>query len=87
MIIKKLSACSQFTAGDKSILREILNPIKTTLPIPYSLAHASVKPGNKTLAHRLKTSEVYYIIEGSGIMHIDNESETVSAGDSIVIPP
>lgn len=87
MIIKKLPKCTEFIARDKSILRELFNPNKTPLPINYSLAHACVKPGDKTLPHRLKTSEVYYILEGSGIMHIDSESKTVCTGDAMFIPP
>ena len=87
MIIKELSKCTEFIAEDKSILRELLNPNKTSLPFNYSLAHACIKPGNKTVPHRLKTSEVYYLLEGSGIMHVEKESAHVHSGVAISIPP
>jgi mannose-6-phosphate isomerase-like protein (cupin superfamily) len=35
----------------------------------------------------LKTSEVYYILEGEGIMHVDDESAAVHAGQAIYVPP
>lgn len=87
MLIKKLQDCDEFTAGDNSLLRELLHPDKADLAIRYSLAHAVVKPGVASRPHRLKTSEVYYILEGEGIMHIDGESARVSPGQAVYIPP
>lgn len=87
MKIKKLKDCKQFIAGDNSILREILNPHKESLELNYSLAYAKVKPGKKTLKHRLKYSEVYYILKGKGMMYIDKEKRSVNSGDTIYIPP
>jgi mannose-6-phosphate isomerase-like protein (cupin superfamily) len=55
------------------MLRELLHPDKADLAIRYSLAHAVVKPGLATTSHILKTTEVYYIMEGEGIMHINEE--------------
>ncbi len=69
------------------MLREILHPDKDDLLIHYSLAHAVVKPGDTTWAHRLRTSEVYYIIEGEGIMHINDENAQVRPGSTVYIPP
>ncbi len=79
--------CEEIIAGDNSILREVLHPKNEKLQIRYSLAHAIVKPGETSLAHKLKTSEVYYILEGEGIMYIENESEKVHSGQAVYIPP
>ncbi len=87
MFIRELKDCEEFTAGDKSILREILHPDKADLRIRYSLAHAVVKPGQTTLKHRLRTSEVYHILEGEGVMHIDTETRHVRPGSTVYIPP
>jgi len=46
-----------------------------------------VRPGQTTRLHALTTSEVYYIIEGKGIMHIDDETSAVAPGDAVYIPP
>ena len=86
-MIVDLRNCRKFTGGDKSNLRELLNPLKTKLRIRYSLAHATVRRGKKTLPHKLKSPEVYYIIQGSGKMHIDNRSSKVGAGTAVYIPP
>lgn len=87
MFIKKLSNCLEFIAGDKTILREILHPAKMDFIWRYSLAHAIVKPGETSQLHSLQTSEVYYILDGEGIMHIDDENEPVWPWDTISIPP
>ena len=87
MFIKNLQDCEEFIAGDDSLLRELLHPDKSDLAIRYSLAHAVVKPGQTSKPHKLKTSEVYYILEGEGIMHINGESERVRPGQVIYIPP
>lgn len=87
MFVVELQDCEEFTAGDNCKLREILHPAKAKLELRYSLAHATVAPGETTWLHRLKTSEVYYIIQGRGIMFIDDESQNVGPGSTIYIPP
>jgi mannose-6-phosphate isomerase-like protein (cupin superfamily) len=87
MLIKNLSKCEEFTAGDDTILRELLHPDKEDLQLRYSLAHATLKSGKKSYRHKLKTSEVYYILEGIGLMHIGDESKEVKPGSAVYIPP
>ncbi|HEY0378771.1 MAG TPA: cupin domain-containing protein [Pyrinomonadaceae bacterium] len=36
--------------------------------------------------HHVETEEVYYILEGSGLMTVGAESREVSAGDAVFIP-
>jgi mannose-6-phosphate isomerase-like protein (cupin superfamily) len=86
MLIKDLKECEEIIAGDNTILKELLNPLKEDISVRYSLAHARLKPGQISLAHRLKSSEVYYILEGQGEMHIDVEKEKVYKGQAIYIP-
>jgi len=87
MIIKALKEIYSIHAGDNSLLCEILNPLKQDINIRYSLAWAQLKRGQKSLAHRLKNSEVYYILKGSGIMYINNEKKPVKKNDTVYIPP
>jgi len=87
MIIKDIKGITEITAGDGSALRELLHPGQDPLPLGYSLARAVVRPGAKTTPHRLKSSEVYYILEGRGLMRIGGETAEVGAGQVIFIPP
>ena len=59
---------------------ELLHPDKEYVKLRYSLAHAVVKQGETSYRHKLKHSEVYYILEGKGMMYIDNESVEVREG-------
>jgi len=87
MLIKDLQDCEKIIAADNCVLREVLHPAKTNLDLRYSLAHAIVKSGETTLPHKMKTSEVYYILEGEGVMYIEDESAKVHSGQAIYIPP
>ncbi len=87
MFIRDLADCPEFIAGDNTILRELLHPDKADINIRYSLAHAVLKPGKTSQQHILKTSEVYYILEGEGEMHIDDETKSAIPGQAIYIPP
>ena len=87
MLIKDLKECEEIIAGDNAILKELLNPLKEDISVRYSLAHARLKPGQISFAHSLKSSEVYYILQGKGEMHIDGEKEDVSRGQVVYIPP
>jgi len=87
MLIQKLNNCPEFTAGDGTLLRELLHPDKQPIDLRYSLAQAIVAPGQTSLAHSLTTSEVYYILSGEGEMHIGEEVQRVEPGDAIYIPP
>ncbi|MFC1634859.1 cupin domain-containing protein [Planctomycetota bacterium] len=87
MFVKRVKDCREFTAGDDSNLRELLHPEKSALEIRYSLAHAKVAAGQRTLPHRLESGEVYYIIAGEGMMHVDEEAVEVSPNCTVYIPP
>jgi mannose-6-phosphate isomerase-like protein (cupin superfamily) len=87
MLIKKLQDCKEFVAGDNTVLRELLHPDKADVKCRYSFAPATIKSGKSSTPHSLKTSEVYYILEGEGVMHIGNESFQVSKNQLVYIPP
>ncbi|MFW9843566.1 MAG: cupin domain-containing protein [Candidatus Thorarchaeota archaeon] len=90
MLIRRLQDREIFNALDNTIIREILNPKHESQPLVlnYSLAHATLNPKENSLPHRFfEASEVYYILKGKGVMHINNETAEVSSGDTIYIPP
>ncbi|MEH2007852.1 cupin domain-containing protein [Nostoc sp.] len=87
MLVQKLQDCPEFIAGDNTILRELLHPDKQLLTLRYSLAHATVPVGKTSQPHSLSTSEVYYILSGTGEMQIDDETQIVQPGDAVYIPP
>lgn len=87
MLVRNLNDCEEFVAGDHTILRELLHPDKQPLDLRYSLAHATLAPGKTSTPHSLKTSEVYYILAGTGEMSIAEARQQVEPGDAVYIPP
>jgi mannose-6-phosphate isomerase-like protein (cupin superfamily) len=78
-IVRKESK-SPFIAKDGSEIRELYKSER------MSLAEATAY--HETNRHFHKASEeIYYILEGNGIMEIEGEKKEVSAGDTVVILP
>jgi mannose-6-phosphate isomerase-like protein (cupin superfamily) len=89
MIIRDIADCPRSRVIDGSLLAELLHPDKVpgAQRLRCSVAHAIVPPGEATLPHVLKTStELYYILEGSGEMHIGSRSAPVHPGQIVLIP-
>ncbi|MFA4877109.1 MAG: cupin domain-containing protein [Methanoregula sp.] len=90
MLIRDIADCPHERVIDRSILSEILHPDKTAGAggLGCSVAHAIVPTGESTLPHVLSVStEIYYILSGSGEMHIGPEHEQVHEGQIVLIPP
>jgi mannose-6-phosphate isomerase-like protein (cupin superfamily) len=89
MLIRELRESPRFRAKDGTTICELLHPDREEgISMGYSLAHAILGPGKSSAPHRLKSSsEVYFILEGRGIMHIGGESDDVGPGQAVYIPP
>lgn len=87
MLIKDVEECKEIIAEDRSILKELLSPLKDDVAITYSIAYAKVKPGKTTRLHRLKATEIYYILHGKGEMRINDEVMEIRKNQLIYIPP
>lgn len=87
MTVQNLNEQSPFTTKDGSTIRSILD--RTNAPVQnQSLAEATVPVGKPTERHYHKLSEeLYFILEGQGIMEINGEERQVLPGDAILIPP
>ena len=86
MLIKTIADIPSFIAGDKTIIQEVLHPKNDDAAINYSLAHASVNIGEQSIPHRLKSTEVYIILNGKGKVHIDDSEAIIEAGQLVFIP-
>ena len=87
MIVNQLRDQNPFTTADGSTIRSILDA--TNAPVEkQSLAEASLPEGGCTERHYHKLSEeIYFILEGRGLMEIDGDEREVGQGDAILIPP
>lgn len=77
-----------FTVCDGCQLAEIMHPYRLPLPFSsYSLSHATLAAGGKTLRHRLKTSsETYYILSGECAIFVGERKIKAERGTSVAVP-
>ena len=90
MLVRDIHGCRRFIALDGTNICELLHPDREEedLMMGCSIAHASLEPGEASRPHLLKSSsEVYYILEGEGVMHIAGESARVRPGHAVYVPP
>jgi mannose-6-phosphate isomerase-like protein (cupin superfamily) len=86
MIIRQLSKQAPFTTKDGSTIRSILD--RANAPVAnQSLAEARVPTGGATQRHyHRRSEEFYFILEGTGRVEVDGETQAVGPGDAILIP-
>ncbi len=84
-IFKRRNDVEGFKAGDATHIKEIIHPKNDNISLPYSFACGSIEQGASSLPHVLQNEELYYIIEGQAIVHVEGERLSVKSGDSILI--
>ena len=84
MKIYKTDLSTEVYIEEDCYIVEIINDPSEEL----SIARSRVLPGVTTRLHSLSgTKEVYYILEGEGLVTVDDESAMLTKGDSVVIFP
>jgi mannose-6-phosphate isomerase-like protein (cupin superfamily) len=87
MFMRDVRDCTEIIAGDGTRLRELFNPLKDKMELRYSFAVATIAPGETSLLHRLKHSEVYYFLAGRGEMQVGGDNARVRPGQVVYVPP
>jgi len=87
MILKKLQDIDIVDGGEGSKIRQIFHPHNTLSGIRFSISHSLVKPYKKSTLHKMKTAEVNYILEGEGVLHVDDDVINIAKDQAIYIPP
>ncbi len=87
MIVQNLENQRPFTTKDGSTIRSILD--RTNAPVQHqSLAEARLPAGGTTMRHHhRRAEELYFILEGHGLMEVDGIEQEVGPGDCVLIPP
>ena len=86
MIVRNIKDSNPFIAIDGSTIREIVHPSNTP-SVNQSLAEVRIEPGNATSNHiHRKTEEIYFILSGTGRMHLSKKEIIVGKDDAIIIP-
>ncbi len=83
-----MDAAVPFTTKDGSTIRELLGLPTSSLIRNQSLAEATLEPAQSTQRHYHRLSEeIYFLLEGGGLMEVDGEEREVGPGDAVLIPP
>ena len=87
MSIKENSKIEFIEGGEGAKIKQYFEPRNTSNGINYSIAQFSLKVGEKTKLHKIKSSEIYYILEGKGKLKINDEVFALKINDSAYVPP
>ena len=87
MLQRKESDIEQITGDEGTKIRQYFSPTNTGEKISYSLAQFALDSGKKSKMHKINSSEIYYILKGTGEITINNIIYELSENDSIFVPP
>ena len=87
MDVRNIAEVEAFTTKDGSEIRELLAHRNSCIR-NQTLAEARLAPAMSTAPHYHRdTEEIYYVLEGQGVMRVGEDSRPVGPGDAIAIPP
>lgn len=70
------------------IVYELVGPNLGETTQRHSVAHVIIPPGKSSLLHyHPEAEESYYILRGNARIILGDEQETITAGETILIPP
>ncbi|AFS81026.1 cupin [Candidatus Nitrosopumilus koreensis AR1] len=85
MSLRKNSEIESIQGNEGTTIKQFFDPHNTE--IGYSLAQFTLEPGKKSKLHKLKSSEIYYILEGNASLMIDDKVLELNKDDSACVPP
>ena len=87
MDVQNIDRVPPFATKDGSEIRELLAPRNSCIR-NQTLAEARLPAGAGTTPHHhVRTEEIYYVLEGRGLMQVGEETRQVGVGDAVAIPP
>ena len=86
MITKRIQDIEPISGDEGTEIRQIFHPHNTLNGIRYSIAHSKIPPGKNSKPHKLKNSEIYFVLAGEGIIHVDDESKKIQQNHTVFIP-
>ncbi|MDH3611601.1 MAG: cupin domain-containing protein [Nitrosopumilus sp.] len=87
MSIQKNSEIPTIEGKEGTKIKQYFHPHNTLNGIRFSLAQFTLEQGKSSLLHKLQSSEIYYILEGTGKLNVGDESFSVKKDDSVYVPP
>ncbi|MFY1112560.1 MAG: cache domain-containing protein [Methanosarcinaceae archaeon] len=88
LISRNLDECKVLSRDGGIYVSELLHPenFDRELDLDYSIAHSIIEPGENNAPHLMSNPEVYYILEGEGVIYIDGVPVKLRPGQLVYIP-
>ena len=87
MSLRKNSEIDSIQGNEGTEIKQYFHPHNLTNKINYSLAQFTLEPGKKSRLHKIRSSEIYYILEGNGNLNVDEDTYHLEKDDSVFVPP
>ena len=87
MSLRKESEIESIQGNEGTKVKQYFHPHNTLNGISYSIAQFTLEPGKRSKMHKMSSSEIYYILEGSGKIKIDGDIYNLEKDDSVYVPP
>jgi len=87
MSLRKNSEIQSIDGKEGSKMKEYFQPYNTLNGINYSVAQFTLDPGKRSKLHKLSSSEIYYALEGSASLNIDEDTFQLEKDDSVYVAP
>ena len=87
MSLRKNSEIDSIQGNEGTKIKQYFHPHDLTNKINYSLAQFTLEPGKKSRLHKIRSSEIYYILEGNGNLNVDEYTYHLEKDDSVYVPP
>jgi mannose-6-phosphate isomerase-like protein (cupin superfamily) len=87
MSLKQNSKINFVKGNEGTKIKQYFHPHNTLNKIKYSLAQFTLDISKKTKLHKIKSSEIYYILEGKGKLKINEKIFYLEKDDSAYVPP
>lgn len=86
MSLRKNSEIDVIQGIEGTKIKQYFHPHNTLNGISYSIAQFTLEVGKKSKLHKIKSSEIHYILEGSVNLKINNEPYHLEKDDSVYVP-
>ncbi|KFM19507.1 Mannose-1-phosphate guanylyltransferase 2 protein [Marine Group I thaumarchaeote SCGC AAA799-P11] len=87
MTIIRNSEIEPIQGNEGTSIKQFFHPHNTLERIGYSLAQFTLEPEKKSKLHKMKSSEIYYILEGKANLRINDNTMELEKDDSAYVPP
>ena len=86
MSLRKNSEINSIQGNEGTRIKQYFHPQNTLNKINYSLAQFTLEPGKRSKLHKIRSSEIYYVLEGNGNLNVDEDTYHLEKDDSVYVP-